>query len=271
VSITEVAAKRARPLQTQQIPPLHNFRSPVPSRPLPISRVPYLPRFRSPRHPFYRPARFGIPTVGSLSLQVSCDRSDTGKTATFQTVLRKPNWSDPSLDSLLTCIDGRFAARRSGLASDARAVRPTGLAEVSGAQGWVLKIVSAKRLETIFGCPDAGGASPDNARPADCDILTAPGALGTTLTAWPWRWRARSLRDKMIADEISRRAEAGRPHRARNGHETTVSRRDHHSPALEKCRASCAFSFGAGDGNRTRTISLGIKRERPLSASPCYS
>jgi len=28
---------------------------------------------------------------------------------------------------------------------------------------------------------------------------------------------------------------------------------------------------GAGDGNRTRTISLGIKRVRPLSASPCYS
>ena len=28
---------------------------------------------------------------------------------------------------------------------------------------------------------------------------------------------------------------------------------------------------GAGDGNRTRTISLGIKRERPLSAPRCYS
>jgi hypothetical protein len=40
--------------------------------------------------------------------------------------------------------------RLSGLAL---AVRPAGLAEVSGAQGRVLKIVSAKRLETIFGCP----------------------------------------------------------------------------------------------------------------------
>jgi hypothetical protein len=42
---------------------------------------------------------------------------------------------------------GRFAARPSGLASGlALAVRPAGLAEVSGAQGWVLKIVSAKRF-----------------------------------------------------------------------------------------------------------------------------
>ena len=47
-----------------------------------------------------------------------------------------------------------FAARLSGLASGlALAVRPAGLAEVSGAQGWVLEIVSAERLETIFGCP----------------------------------------------------------------------------------------------------------------------
>jgi len=40
----------------------------------------------------------------------------------------------------------------SGLASGlALAVRPAGLAEVSSAQGRVLKIVSAERLETIFG------------------------------------------------------------------------------------------------------------------------
>jgi hypothetical protein len=46
------------------------------------------------------------------------------------------------------------AARVPGLAFGlALAVRPAGLAEVSGAQGWVLKIVSAKRLETIFRCP----------------------------------------------------------------------------------------------------------------------
>ena len=48
----------------------------------------------------------------------------------------------------------RFAARLPGLASGlALAVRPAGSAEVSCAQGWVLKIVSAKRLETIIGCP----------------------------------------------------------------------------------------------------------------------
>jgi hypothetical protein len=40
----------------------------------------------------------------------------------------------------------RFAARVSGLAFGlALAVRPAELAEVSSAQGWVLKIVSAKR------------------------------------------------------------------------------------------------------------------------------
>jgi hypothetical protein len=47
-----------------------------------------------------------------------------------------------------------IAARPSGLAFGlALAVRPAGLAEVSGAQGRVLKIVSAERSETIFGCP----------------------------------------------------------------------------------------------------------------------
>ena len=56
--------------------------------------------------------------------------------------------------SAVACPYQRFAARVSGLASGlALAVRPAGSAEVSGAQGWVLKIVSAKRLETIFGCP----------------------------------------------------------------------------------------------------------------------
>ena len=52
----------------------------------------------------------------------------------------------------------RFAARRSGLASGlALAVRPAGLAEVSGAQGRVLKIVSAKRQKRSSGALDAGG------------------------------------------------------------------------------------------------------------------
>ena len=47
---------------------------------------------------------------------------------------------------------GRLAARLSGLACGlAPAVRPAGSAEVSGAQGRVPKIVSAKRLETIMG------------------------------------------------------------------------------------------------------------------------
>jgi hypothetical protein len=58
------------------------------------------------------------------------------------------------MHGLLIANDGRFAARVSGLPSGlALAIRPAGSAEVSGAEGQVLKIVSAKRLETIFGCP----------------------------------------------------------------------------------------------------------------------
>jgi len=54
----------------------------------------------------------------------------------------------------LYAVAFRGSSRVSGLASGlALAVRPAGLAVVSGAQGWVLKIVSAERLETIFGCP----------------------------------------------------------------------------------------------------------------------
>jgi hypothetical protein len=48
----------------------------------------------------------------------------------------------------------RYAAR--SLARSLAWPLPSGLAgsaEVSSAQGWVPKIVSAKRLETIFGCP----------------------------------------------------------------------------------------------------------------------
>ena len=48
-----------------------------------------------------------------------------------------------------------------------------------------------------------------------------------------------SLRVKMIADEISRRAEAERPNRARNGHETTMRHYDCSQPALD-LRSTCA-------------------------------
>jgi hypothetical protein len=69
-----------------------------------------------------------------------------GVQKTVAALVRRPGVSHVNLP--------RFAARRSGLACGlALAVRPAGSAEVSGAQGWVLKIVSAKRLETIFGCP----------------------------------------------------------------------------------------------------------------------
>jgi hypothetical protein len=60
---------------------------------------------------------------------------------------------------LLSLIMVRFAARLSGLASGlALAVRPAGLAEVSGAQGWVPKIVSAKRPGTGLALRAAAGA-----------------------------------------------------------------------------------------------------------------
>jgi hypothetical protein len=43
----------------------------------------------------------------------------------------------------------------------------------SGAQGWAPKIVSAKRLETILGALDAGGANPDNPRRSDPLAVTS--------------------------------------------------------------------------------------------------
>ena len=66
-----------------------------------------------------------------------------------------------------------------------------------------------------------------------------------------------SLRDKMIADEISRRVEVERSQSGTQRAREMTSLRDHRWVALGKCRASCAFSLGAGDENRTRTISLG--------------
>ena len=47
--------------------------------------------------------------------------------------------------------------------------------KVSSAQGWVLKIVFAKRLETIPGALDAGGADPDNARRSGPVAVTSSG------------------------------------------------------------------------------------------------
>jgi hypothetical protein len=57
-----------------------------------------------------------------------------------------------------------------------------------------------------------------------------------------------SLRDRMIADQISKRAEAERPHRARNGHKTKRTPHEGYHAAFGKHRASCAFTHGAGDG-----------------------
>jgi hypothetical protein len=64
-------------------------------------------------------------------------------------------WEQPELAGPVACdLVALFAARVPGLALGlALAVRPAGLAEVSGAQGWVLKSVSAERLEMLFGCP----------------------------------------------------------------------------------------------------------------------
>ena len=85
-------------------------------------------------------------------------------------------------------LDRRFAARVSGLASGlALAVRPAGLAEVSRVNG------APQARPALAGCgaPLAGGASPDNARPAGCDVFTASGASGAGASPWPWCWRAR--------------------------------------------------------------------------------
>jgi hypothetical protein len=74
----------------------------------------------------------------------------------------------------------RFAARLLGLASGlALTVRPAGSAEVSGAQGWVPKILSAKRLETIMRHCVAlpWGTKTGFWPPAACAGLSRPGSF----------------------------------------------------------------------------------------------
>jgi hypothetical protein len=59
--------------------------------------------------------------------------------------------------------------------------------------------------------------------------------MGHSTTCAPLIYQYRtSLRDKMIADEISRRAEAERPDRARSGHETPVRHHDRFGAAPGK-------------------------------------
>ena len=52
-------------------------------------------------------------------------------------------------------------------------------------------------------------------------------------------------------------AKPNAPNRARSGHETMARPHDRSGTTLGKHPTSCVFSSGAGDGNRTRTISLG--------------
>ena len=62
------------------------------------------------------------------------------------------------------------------------------------AQGWVPKMLSAERLERIFGCPCGWRGRHGQCaafRPGRCDILVAPCATGARVSAWPWCWRAR--------------------------------------------------------------------------------
>jgi integrase len=88
-----------------------------------------------------------------------------------------------------------------------------------------------------------------------CELMDRMGH-STTRAALIYQHRT-SLRDKMIADKISRRADAERRQSACNGHRTTMRIHDCSGAALGNRHASCVFSLGAGDGNRTRTISLG--------------
>jgi len=68
--------------------------------------------------------------------------------------IKKTVTCPPALLLVVLRQGDEFAARLSGLASGlALAVRPAGSTEVSGTQERVLKIVSAERSETIFGCP----------------------------------------------------------------------------------------------------------------------
>jgi hypothetical protein len=68
----------------------------------------------------------------------------------------------------------------------------------SGPLGWQRSPGSTARRRRVprsgmRSTVEAGGASPDNARRSGPMSVTTPatGALGATLTAWPWCWRAR--------------------------------------------------------------------------------
>ncbi len=97
--------------------------------------------------------------------------------------------------------------------------------------------------------------------------MAGPAVSRYVLSAGQSTYWSPSLRDKMITDEISRQTEAERADRARNGHETMRSPRDHHCAVLKKYRASCAFSLRAGDGNRTPHYQLGKLRRSGFHAA----
>jgi hypothetical protein len=59
-------------------------------------------------------------------------------------------------------------------------------------------------------------------------------------------------------------------HRARSGHARLMSDLEHGSCCFDH-DPERALHGGAGDENRTRTISLGTRPERPLSALACYT
>ena len=102
-----------------------------------------------------------------------------------------------------------------------------------------------------------------------CDILSAPGALGVTLTAWPWYWRARQRDTVGTASGRSPGCRA-RPAAASVLQQLRVLATEAPLPIPQLPDGLLAtggswgeppglgFCRGAGDGNRTRTISLGI-------------
>jgi len=81
--------------------------------------------------------------------------------------------------------------RHLGLASGlALAVRPAGLAEARGSTARRRRVPRSGMRSTV----EAGRGQPGQCaafRPLGCDIISAIGASGATLTAWSWCWRAR--------------------------------------------------------------------------------
>ena len=109
-------------------------------------------------------------------------------------------------------------------------------------------------------------------RPGGWDILTAPGALGATLTAWSWRWRARQQdtagtaggRSPGVAVRGSRRAWWASAQRARRKAAAPQRRNPRFNPGRPWRVTLAAHSLSAARGRPrcSRPGQSGLARRR---------